>query len=248
MTELEAIFALTWRDLTRFARDRSQILGALARPILWLLFMGKGLRAAMPRVGGIDYQHFVFAGAIAMTVLFSGMFQSITIIWDREFGFLKEVLVAPISRVTIVVGKILSGAAVTLVQGLMAVLFAPLVSVHIGPLALLSLAGVIALLSLAMTALGVVIATRMATFEGFGVISNFVVLPLYFLSGGVFPIEHLPRWMALLVHVNPVTYAVDLMRHAIHQPAVFAPALDVALLSGFTAAMIAVSLLLFRRE
>jgi ABC-2 type transport system permease protein len=248
MNELEALWALTWRDLKRFLRDRSQILGALARPVLWLLFMGKGLRASMPKVSGIDYQHFVFAGAIAMTVLFSGMFQSVTMIWDREFGFLKEVLVAPISRATIVVGKILSGASVTIVQGLMAVVFAPLVSLRLGPLELVSLAGVIALLSLAMTGLGVVIATRMDTFEGFGVISNFVVLPLYFLSGGVFPIEHLPRWMSLLTHANPVTYAVDLMRHAIHQPTVFPPALDVALLGGFTVAMMAVALLLFRRQ
>jgi ABC-2 type transport system permease protein len=242
------VWALTWRDLVRFRRDRSQILGALARPLLWLLFMGKGLRAAVPTVGGVDYQHFVFAGAIAMTVLFSGMFQSVTIIWDREFGFLKEVLVAPVSRATIVLGKTFSGAAVTFVQALISVLFAPLVSVRIGPLDFVALAGVIALLSIGVTALGLVIATRMQTFEGFGVISNFVVLPLYFLSGGVFPIERLPGWMSLLVHVNPVTYGVDLMRHAIGQPAVFAPALDAAVLVGFAVAMVGLSLALFRRE
>jgi ABC-2 type transport system permease protein len=246
--ELEAVWALTWRDLVRFSRDRSQILGAIARPLLWLLFMGKGLRAAVPVVGGVDYQHFVFAGAIAMTVLFSGMFQSITIIWDREFGFLKEVLVAPVSRATIVLGKILSGATVTFVQALVSVLFAPLVAVRIGPLDFVALAGVIALLSLGITALGVVIATRMETFEGFGVISNFVVLPLYFLSGGVFPIANLPGWMSVLVHANPVTYGVDLMRHAIGQPAVFSPALDAGVLAGFAALMVALSLRLFRRE
>jgi ABC-2 type transport system permease protein len=223
-------------------------MGALARPLLWLLFMGKGLRSSVPVVGGVDYQHFVFAGAIAMSVLFSGMFQSITIIWDREFGFLKEVLVAPISRGSIVLGKTLSGAAVTLVQGLLAVLFAPLVSIHPSLGELAALTGVIALLSVAITSLGVVIATRMQTFEGFGVISNFVVLPLYFLSGGVFPVENLPRWMAILVRANPVTYAVDLMRHSIHQPAVFSVRHDLALLGAFTAAMVLLSLRLFRRE
>ncbi|HJZ87934.1 MAG TPA: ABC transporter permease [Polyangia bacterium] len=248
MHELEAIWALTWRDLKRFSRDRSQILGALARPLLWLVFMGKGLRAAVPVVAGVDYQHFIYAGAIAMTVLFSGMFQSVTIIWDREFGFLKEVLVAPISRPAIVLGKTLSGAAVTFVQGLMAAAFAPLVAVRLGPLDALALAGVIALLSLAITGLGVVIATRMETFEGFGVISNFVVLPLYFLSGGVFPIENLPGWMALLVHANPVTYGVDLMRRVIGQPAVFSTGLDVAVVCGFGAAMVGLALLMFRRE
>jgi ABC-2 type transport system permease protein len=246
--ELEALWALTLRDLRRFFRDRSQILGALARPLLWLVFMGKGLRSTVPQVSGIDYQHFVFAGAIAMTVLFSGMFQSVTMIWDREFGFLKEVLVAPVARATIVIGKILSGASVTVVQALFAVAFAPVVSVRLGPVEIVGLTGVIVLLSLAMTALGVVIATQMDTFEGFGVISNFVVLPLYFLSGGVFPIEQLPGWMTVLVRINPVTYAVDLMRHAIHQPAVFAWPLDVALLGGFTVAMFAVALVLFRRQ
>ena len=248
MHELEAIWALCWRDLRRFSRDRSQILGALARPLLWMLFMGKGLRASVAQVGGVDYQHFIFAGAIAMTVLFSGMFQSITIIWDREFGFLKEVLVAPISRPTIVLGKTLSGASVTTLQGLIAVAFAPLVDVRLRAHELLALGGVVALLSLAVTALGLVVATRMDTFEGFGMISNFVVLPLFFLSGGVFPIDHLPRWMTVLVRCNPITYGVDLMRRSIGQPAVFAAALDVGVVIGFGVAMVLLSLLLFRRE
>jgi ABC-2 type transport system permease protein len=248
MNEWEAVLALTWRDLLRFSRDRSQILGALVRPVLWLLFMGKGLRAAVPMVQGVDYQHFVFAGAIAMSVLFSGMFQGITVIWDREFGFLKEVLVSPISLATIVLGKTLSGATVTLVQGMLTVLFAPLVSVHFTVVQFLQLTGIIALLSLAITSLGLVLAARMQTFEGFGVISNFVIMPLYFLSGSVFPVTNLPPWMAALVHANPVTYAVDLMRHAIGQPAVFGVASDLAVLVGFTVAMMLASLRFFRRE
>lgn len=248
MNELDAMMALTWRDLVRFLRDRSQVLGALARPVLWLVFMGKGLRASVPAIGGTDYQHFVFAGAIAMAVLFGGMFQGVTIIWDREFGFLKEVLVAPVSRVTIVLGKTLSGTAVTIVQGCLTLVFAPLVGVHLGLASLAALVAVIVLLSLAMNALGVVVATRMQTFEGFGVISNFVIMPLYFLSGGVFPVEHLPRWMSLLVHANPVTYGVDLMRHALVQHTAFAVGLDLAVLASFAAAMVLLSLLWFRRE
>jgi ABC-2 type transport system permease protein len=246
--ELEAIWALIWRDLKRFSRDRSQILGALGRPIVWLLFMGKGMRASVGQVAGVDYQHFIFAGSIAMTVLFGGMFQSITIIWDREFGFLKEVMVAPISRVALVLGKTLSCAAVTFIQGILAAAFAPLVTVYLGPAEIAALMGVIALLSLSVTALGVVVATRMQTFEGFGVISNFVVLPLFFLSGGVFPVENLPGWMSILVHANPVTYGVDLMRRAIGQPAVFSPILDVAVLLGFGTAMVLLALITFRRE
>jgi ABC-2 type transport system permease protein len=241
------VAALTWRDLLRFARDKNQVAGAIARPLLWLLLMGKGLRAAIPTVRGLDYQAFVFAGALAMTTLFSGMFQSITIIWDREFGFLREVLVAPIARTTIVLGKVLSGATVTFVAGLLTLLFAPLVSIHLTALEFVALLAVLALWSIAVTALGVVVATRMETFEGFGVISNFVVLPLYFLSGGIFPVEHLPGWMAALVRVNPTTYAVDLMRHALGQPSAF-PAVECGLvLGGFAAAMVGLSLLLFRR-
>jgi ABC-2 type transport system permease protein len=245
---LEALWALTWRDLRRFSRDTNQILGAVARPLLWIVLMGKGLHAALPSVNGIDYEHFVYAGAIAMSVLFSGMFQSISIIWDREFGFLKEVLVAPIGRATIVFGKVLAGAAVTFVQGALVVGFAPIVSIHLGVSAIAELLAVIALLSLAVTALGVVIATRMQTFEGFGVISNFVVLPLYFLSGGVFPITNLPPWMTVLVHLNPMTYGVDLMRRALDQPTTFPLGVDLAVVTGFGVAMFALALVLFRRE
>jgi ABC-2 type transport system permease protein len=248
MNEIEAMWALTWRDLVRFLRDRSQVLGAFARPLLWLVFMGKGLSASVQLKGGVGYQHFVFAGAIAMAVLFGGVFQGVTIIWDREFGFLKEVLVAPISRVTIVLGKTLSGTVVTVVQGCLTLLFAPVVGLHLAPASLLALLGIIVLLSLGMTAMGVVVATRMQTFEGFGVISNFVILPLYFLSGGVFPVDRLPTWMAILVRLNPVTYGVDLMRHALVQPAAFAVGLDLLVLIGFAAAMVALALVWFRRE
>jgi ABC-2 type transport system permease protein len=248
MNELEAMWALILRDLVRFLRDRSQVMGALARPLLWLVFMGKGLSASVHLSGGVGYQHFVFAGAIAMAVLFGGMFQGVTIIWDREFGFLKVVLVAPISRITIVLGKTLSGTAVTIVQGCLTLVFAPLVGLHLSLGAGFALVGVIAVLSLGMSAMGVVLATRMQTFEGFGVISNFVIMPLYFLSGGIFPVEHLPGWMAVLVRLNPVSYGVDLMRHSLAQPSVFGVGLDLFVLLAFAAAMVTLALIWFRRE
>jgi len=246
--EAEAVWALVWRDLLRFSRDRNQVLGSLARPVLWLVLMGQGLRGTVGAAAGIDYQHFVFAGAIVMSVLFSGMFQSVSIIWDREFGFLKEILVAPVSRATIIVGKILSGASVTLLQGAVTVAFAPLVAIRLGAGAVAALLAATALLSVAFTALGVVIAARMETFEGFGVISNFVVLPLYFLSGGVFPVDRVPRWMAALIRLNPASYGVDLLRHAMAQPVAFPLALDVAVLVLFGGAMVGAALLWFRRE
>jgi ABC-2 type transport system permease protein len=249
-TDLAAIGALARRDLVRFARDKSQIAGAIGRPAIWMVLFGSGLHNAMrAAVGrGVDYEQFVYSGALAMTILFGGMFQGITIVWDREFGMLREVLVAPISRTAIALGKTMGGAAVALSEGVVAAAFAPLVGVSLGPLDCLRLTVAMAVLSLGVTALGVAVGSRMRTFEGFGVISNFVILPLYFLSGGVFPTEGLPAWMRTLVLINPITYGVDLMRAAIGQPHAFAPLLDTALLGIFAAAMCAIAFASFRRD
>jgi ABC-2 type transport system permease protein len=247
-SDLAAVAALTRRDLLRFSRDRSQMLGAVGRPAIWMLLFGSGLHQAFTgQDARIGYRQFVYAGAISMTLLFGGMFQGVTIVWDREFGMLRAVLVAPVSRAAIVVGKTVAGASVTLLQGLVAAAFAPLVDVHFGPLQALRLLGAMALMALAVTALGVTAGSRMRTFEGFGVISNFVVLPLYFLSGGVFPTAGLPPWMRLLVMANPVSYGVDLMRAAIEQPHTFSVGLDVGVQVGFAAAMCGAALTAFRR-
>src|SRR5262249_1012827 len=163
---------------------------------------------------------------------FAGMFQGITIVWDREFGLLRSVLVAPISRATIVLGKTCAGAVVTLIQALVAAAFAPLVGVSFGVVQALCLVTAMAALSLAVNAVGTAVGSRMRTFEGFGVVSNFVVLPLYFLSGGVFPSHGLPGWMRALVLVNPITYGVDAMRAAVDQPHAFPVALDALILGG----------------
>jgi ABC-2 type transport system permease protein len=249
-TDLAAILALTKRDLVRFARDRSQIAGALGRPAIWMILFGNGLHRSMDgSIGhGVDYRQFVYSGAIAMTILFGGMFQGVTIVWDREFGMLREVLVAPISRIAIALGKTCGGAAVTLVQGLAAAAFAPLVGVTLSVGQGVKLLLAMAVLSLGVTALGVAVGSRMRTFEGFGVISNFVILPLYFLSGGVFPREGLPGWMRTLVVLNPITYGVDLMRAAIGQPHPFSAALDASLLVGFALGMCTLAFTSFRRS
>ncbi|MBV9947929.1 MAG: ABC transporter permease, partial [Myxococcales bacterium] len=172
----------------------------------------------------------------------------VTIVWDREFGMLRAVLVAPVSRTAIVLGKTLGGSCVTLLQGVIAAAFAPLVAVHLGLPDALRLTGAMMCMAVAITALGITVGSRMRTFEGFGVISNFVVLPLYFLSGGVFPPEGMPAWMRALVVVNPVSYAVDLMRAAIRQPHAFPPLADVGILSAFALAMCASALAAFRRR
>jgi ABC-2 type transport system permease protein len=244
-----AIAALSRRDLIRFFRDRSQMMGAVGRPALWMVLFAGGLHhsftGGLP--GRIGYRQFAYAGAIAMTLLFGGMFQGVTIVWDREFGMLRAVLVAPVSRAAIVLGKTLAGASVTFIQGLVAAAFAPLVDVYFGAVDAARLLLSMAVMAVAITALGVSVGSRMRTFEGFGVISNFVVLPLYFLSGGVFPPDGLPPWMRALVMANPVTYGVDLMRAAIGQPHAFSVWLDIAVQCGFAVGMCALALTAFRR-
>ncbi len=248
-TDLAAVVALSRRDLIRFFRDRSQILGAVGRPAIWMLLFATGLHHAFSSDldSRIGYKQFAYAGAIAMTILFGGMFQGVTIVWDREFGMLRAVLVAPVSRTAIVLGKTLAGACVTLLQGFAAAAFAPLVEVHFGAFDAVRLLAAMAVMALAVTALGVTVGSRMRTFEGFGVISNFVVLPLYFLSGGVFPTSGLPPWMHALVLANPVTYGVDLMRASIGQPHAFAATIDVGVQAVFATAMCLAALGAFRR-
>jgi ABC-2 type transport system permease protein len=247
--DLAAVIALTRRDLIRFTRDRSQILGAVGRPAIWMLLFGSGLHHAFAGTlpGSLGYRQFVYAGAIAMTILFGGMFQGITIVWDREFGMLRAVLVAPVSRVAIVAGKTLAGASVTLIQGFVAAAFAPLVDVHFGLAGLAKLVLAMMAMAISVTAFGVTLGSRMRTFEGFGIVSNFVVLPLYFLSGGVFPPEGMPSWMRAVAMANPVTYAVDLMRAAIGQPHAFSALVDVGVQAAFAGAMCAAALTAFRR-
>jgi ABC-2 type transport system permease protein len=248
--DVAAIVALTRRDIIRFARDRSQILGAIGRPAIWMVLFSGGLRHAFVAGGdphAFGYRQFVYAGAIAMTILFGGMFQGVTMVWDREFGMLRAVLVAPVSRAAIVLGKTLAGASVTVIQGFVAAAFAPLVDVRLGLLDAIRLSLAMMVMAVAITALGVTVGSRMRTFEGFGVISNFVVLPLYFLSGGVFPSQGMPSWMRALLLANPVSYGVDLMRAAIGQPHSFPAGLDISIQALFAAAMCGAALATFRR-
>jgi len=249
MSDLGAVVALTKRDLLRFTRDRSQLLGTVGRPAIWMLLFGSGLRRSVGGSlgAGIDYRQFTYAGAIAMTILFGGMFHGITIVWDREFGMLRSVLVAPISRAAIVGGKTCAGAAVTLLQAVVAAAFAPLVGVHYGVGEALVLLLAMGVMSLGVTGIGVALGSRMQTFEGFGVVSNFVVLPLYFLSGGVFPPDGLPPWMRALVVANPVTYGVDWMRAAIGQPHTFDAGVDAVATLGFAVVGLVAASLAFRR-
>lgn len=240
------VWALCRRDLLRFLRDRSQVLGAAARPLLWLVFLGGGMQSAFADETGVGYGAFMLPGVVAMSLLFGGLFTSVTVIWDREFGFLKELAVAPIPRWSIVAGKLASGTLITLLQGAIVVAFAPVASIDMPLVALVPLLGLMTLTSIGVVALGLCIASRMRTFEGFGALTNFVVLPLFFLSGSMYPLAHVPPYLAPFVAVNPVTYAVDAMRAVTLGASTYSVALDVAVLCVFALATTGGAVALFR--
>ena len=238
--DLSAVSMIWRRDLIRLSRDWAQIAGSLARPILWLLMLGLGMGSAFPGFGGVPYRAYLFPGIVALNLLFGSFLSAISVIWDREFGFLKEMLVAPISRSSIAVGKAISGATVSTLQGCLVLGFMPLVGVEGGFSRLLLGLPIMFLIAFTMTCLGLVVAARMTSFEGFGTIANFVVMPMFFLSGAIFPLANIPHWLAAFAKVNPMTYGVDALRNIFVGGPVLPLWMDVMVLSSFAA--IAVSL------
>lgn len=242
----DAIRMIWMRDLVRHFRDKVRLLGSISRPVLWLLIMGTGLRAAF-NLHGIPYTHFIFPGIIAMNLIFSAMLSTISIIWDREFGFLREILVAPIPRSSIVLGKALSGATIASLEGLFVLAFAPVIKINIPLLNLLLLLPLMFLIGFVCTTLGIAIAARMTSFEGFGVISNFVIMPMFFLSGAMFPIDNLPHWISFVIRINPLTYGVDLLRWDTLGIKTFALYADFIFLAIFAFVMLGIGVLEFNR-
>ncbi len=221
MHVLRAIYIIWYREILRYWRNKPRIISSFGRPILFLFVFGSGLSPSMKGFAsgasqwGIDYIKFMFPGVIGMTVFMSSLMSGISIVWDREFGFLKEVLVAPVSRTAVALGKTLGGSTVAIIQGTLMLLFAPLVGLQLTPALVLKLWPLMFLMALSMTSMGVLIAARMRDTESFGMIMNFLTMPMFFLSGAFFPLYGLPAWMDLLVKVNPLTYAVDALRQAI---------------------------------
>jgi ABC-2 type transport system permease protein len=209
---------MVWqRELIRLGRTPTRIITGLAQPIIFLFIMGAGLGRLIGEgvPGGLDYEEFLFPGILSMSIITSSLFSAVSIVWDREFGFMREMLVAPVSRTSIVLGKALGGGTVAVVQGLILVAAAPIVGVDltVGRVVLLVLA--LLLLAYAMTAFGMVLATRIERMESFQMVMTLVMQPMIFLSGAVFPLQNLPAWLSVITHLNPATYAVDLVRRAV---------------------------------
>ena len=264
--DLGDVYTIWLREFKRWTRSRSRIIASMAQPILWLLLFGTAFDAmfasgaggggtgGVPGGDDLDFKSFFTPGIVAMTVLFGSIFAGIGLIFDREFGFLKEIMVAPVSRTSIVAGKGLGGATGAVISGLVILVLATLIGARFTPDIPVALAAVIAvvtvvLISLAFVNLGIAFATKIQNFEGFQMVMNFLVMPMFFLSGAFYPVSVMPTWLQMAPYVNPLFYGVDALRHCFNGSAAAALplGLDLVVLVGFTVFTTAVGVLLFRR-
>ena len=215
-SELRAIAVVWRRELIRFRSDRLRIITSLVQPFLFLFILGTGLSTlASAGTHGVNFKTFVYPGVLAMAVMFTAMFSAASIVWDREFGFLREMMVAPVRRSSIVLGKCLGGATVAGFQGLIVIAIAGLVNVPYEPVLILEIFGLQLLLAFAITAFGMTAAARMSQMQSFMAVMQMAIMPMFFLSGALFPLAKLPTWLTILNRIDPLTYAVDPMRRAI---------------------------------
>lgn len=258
--ELKGAYIIWYRDVIRFLRDRARIISSLGQPLLFLFVFGSGLAPAMSGLGGgrLDFTQFLFPGILSMTVLFTSVFSAVSIVWDREFGFLKEVMVAPVSRVAVALGKVAGGSTVAMLQGALILILAPLIGIRLSWGQLIVLVGLMLLLAAVMTSFGILIAARQRTMEGFHMIMQFLLMPMFFLSGAFFPLRDVPLWMEWLAKVNPVTYGVDPMRQVALRESIPAQVLevlrlhpiatDLAIMAGFGLLFIVPAVWLFSKQ
>jgi ABC-2 type transport system permease protein len=242
------IYVLWQRQLLRYFRSRARVLGSLGQPLLFLLAFGFGFGPVYARAGHGSYVQYLAPGVIGMGVLMSAVFSGIELIWDRQFGFIKETLVAPVPRYQVMLGRTCGGATVALLQGLIVSVICLLVGFrpeHPGhwPLALLFMM----LIALSFTAVGTAIASLVEDFQAFPLVMNFLIMPLFFLSGAIFPLQGLGDGMRLVTHANPLSFGMDGIRGALTGQWQFTPALDVTVLAVLTLVMLAFGSLMFSR-
>jgi len=235
-SDLRAISIVWRRELIRFRRDRLRAVTSLIQPLLFLLVLGTGLSslARGSMAPGISFRTFIYPGVLAMSVLFTAIFSAGSIVWDREFGFLREMLVAPVSRSAIVIGKCLGGATIATFQGVLVLVLAGLADVPYDPLLLLTLVGELLLLAFTLTAFGVMMAARITQFQAFMAVTQMLVMPLFFLSGALYPLNGLPAWLSVLTRIDPLTYVVGPMRHAVFSHLTISPLAQHALAPSLT--------------
>jgi ABC-2 type transport system permease protein len=233
--DLRGIKVVWQRELIRFWRDRLRIITSLLQPLIFLFVLGGGLaQIASGGTEGVDLRTFMFPGALAMAVFFTAMFSAASVVWDREYGFLREMLVAPVRRGSIVLGKCIGGATVASFQGLLVMALAPLVHVPYSALMIAEVLALQLLLAFMMTAFGVMFAVRVTQMQAFMALMQMVVTPMLFISGALFPLSGLPRWLEVLNRLDPLTYAVNPLREAVFSHLDLTAAARAALLPGIT--------------
>jgi ABC-2 type transport system permease protein len=215
-SELRAIRIVWRRDLIRFVNDRIRIAATMVQPLLFLFVLGSGLQQlSSAGTHGVNLKTFIYPGILCISVMFTAMFSAASIVWDREFGFLREMMVAPVRRSSIVIGKCLGGATVACTQGVIMILLGPLVHVDYNVLLILGIFGLQLLLAFTITAFGVMISIRIKQMQAFFGVMQMIVMPMFFISGALFPANGLPGWLTVLNRIDPLTYAVDPMRRLV---------------------------------
>lgn len=246
-----AIYVLWLRELKRFSRAKSRILGALGMPLFFLAFLGLGFkRMSLPGLSSdISYVWFLVPGIIGMSLLFSSTFGGLSVLWDREFGFLKEIMVAPVSRVSIVLGRIAGGVTTALIQGLLILAISLLLGFKVrSALWLLVALGFMVLISVTFLGLGLIFASRMRDMQGFPIVMNFVIFPLFFLSGALYPLENFPRFLQYMASLNPLTYGVDGLRASLLGVSTYPLIINFLILVVFALGMIVLGAYFFEKS
>jgi len=214
--EVRAALVVWEREMIRFRRDLTRVVSAVIQPLLFLFVLGGGLSSLVAAgTGGVDFKTFLFPGVLSMSVLFTAAFAGISMVWDREFGFLREMLVAPVSTTAILTGKCLGGATVATIQSVVVIALAGLVGVPYDPLMIVEIIGLLFIMSFMITALGLVLASRVKQVQSAMPLVQMIITPLMFLSGALFPLSRLPGWLTIVTHLNPMTYAVEPVRSAV---------------------------------
>ena len=245
---MSAIYILWLRELKRYVRSRAQIVASLGQPLLYLLALGFGLGPVFQRAGNGSYLQFVAPGVISMSILFSAVFSGIAMLWDRQFGFLKETLVAPVPRIEVMIGRTLGGATVAVIQGTLILIVCLIAGFRPAHLSLLPLAFLfMILIAIVFAALGTAFGSIIQDMQGFQLIMNFMVLPIFFLSGALFPLANLPRPLTIITRLDPLTYGVDALRGALIGLSHFGFILDFSMLCVLAVAFLSLGGYLFSR-
>jgi len=251
LIDTTAVYVLWLREMKRFLRAKSRVFGALAMPLFFLAFLGLGFRRmSIPGLpGGVGYVKFLVPGIVGMTMLFTSVMGGMSVLWDKEFGFLKEIMVAPVSRVSIVLGRIAGGTTTALIQGIMILGISMAAGFRVAGPASYPLAFVfLVLIATAFLGLGLIFASRMKDMQGFGIVMNFIIFPIFFLSGALYPLDNLPSWVRVLTYVDPLTYGVDGLRGALIRVSAMPVAFNLAVMAAISVLMVGLGAWFFERS